>query len=191
MKTTENKIIQKNKNRKAFSMLELIFVIIVLGILASIAIPNLSATRSDAKAVSVKSDTKLAMDSIIAYYTAKGDIEDISKAVTLDNTRWSVTNNTNSTSNLAYIFKTKSNDKECLRIEIDDSEETDKQFTIAIAKNATGTSGNDDAVCRQLRTLYNKLEDGNDSLSGSSINSSPIYYIKILSLSLDNTGINF
>ena len=34
--------------KKAFSLIELIFVIVILGILASIAIPRLSATRTDA-----------------------------------------------------------------------------------------------------------------------------------------------
>ena len=34
--------------KKAFSMIELIFVIVILGILASVAIPKLVATRTDA-----------------------------------------------------------------------------------------------------------------------------------------------
>ena len=36
------------KNRYAFTMVELVFVIVILGILAAIAIPRLSSTRSDA-----------------------------------------------------------------------------------------------------------------------------------------------
>lgn len=35
--------------RKAFTMIELIFVIVVLGILAAIAVPKLAATRTDAE----------------------------------------------------------------------------------------------------------------------------------------------
>lgn len=35
--------------RKAFTMIELVFVIVVLGILASIAIPKFAATRDDAQ----------------------------------------------------------------------------------------------------------------------------------------------
>ncbi|MDF1876591.1 prepilin-type N-terminal cleavage/methylation domain-containing protein [Sulfurimonas sp. SAG-AH-194-L11] len=35
--------------QKAFTMIELIFVIIILGVLAAIAIPKFSATRDDAK----------------------------------------------------------------------------------------------------------------------------------------------
>ena len=41
-------------NKKAFTMIEMIFVIVVLGILASIAIPKLAATRDDAVEARVK-----------------------------------------------------------------------------------------------------------------------------------------
>ena len=36
-------------SKKAFTMIEMVFVIVVLGILASIAIPKLAATRTDAQ----------------------------------------------------------------------------------------------------------------------------------------------
>ena len=35
--------------KKGFTMIELIFVIVILGILASVAIPRLAATREDAE----------------------------------------------------------------------------------------------------------------------------------------------
>ncbi len=37
-----------NSSRKAFTMIELIFVIVVIGILSAIAIPKFAATRDDA-----------------------------------------------------------------------------------------------------------------------------------------------
>ncbi|AKF24226.1 hypothetical protein YH65_01555 [Sulfurovum lithotrophicum] len=37
-----------HKHQKAFTMIELVFVIVVIGILAAIAIPKLAATRDDA-----------------------------------------------------------------------------------------------------------------------------------------------
>ena len=39
-----------HKSKQAFTMIELIFVIVVLGILASVAIPKLAASRNDASA---------------------------------------------------------------------------------------------------------------------------------------------
>jgi len=37
------------KNKKAFSMIELIFVIVIIGILSAVAVPKLAATRDDAE----------------------------------------------------------------------------------------------------------------------------------------------
>lgn len=42
--------------RLAFTMIELIFVIVILGVLAAVAIPRLSATRNDAIASRVAND---------------------------------------------------------------------------------------------------------------------------------------
>ena len=40
----------KNKQiKKAFTMIELVFVIVIIGILASVAVPRLAATRDDAE----------------------------------------------------------------------------------------------------------------------------------------------
>jgi general secretion pathway protein G len=40
--------------RKAFSMIELVFVIVVIGILASVAIPKFAVTRDDAEVTKAK-----------------------------------------------------------------------------------------------------------------------------------------
>ena len=39
--------------KKAFTMIEIIFVIVIIGILAAVAIPKLSATRSDAEGADI------------------------------------------------------------------------------------------------------------------------------------------
>lgn len=44
----------KTLNRKAFTMMELIFVIVVIAILSAIAIPRFAATRDDAAIVKAK-----------------------------------------------------------------------------------------------------------------------------------------
>lgn len=50
--------------RGAFSMLELVFVIVILGILASIAIPKFSLTRTEAQSISIQSDLNQAISAI-------------------------------------------------------------------------------------------------------------------------------
>lgn len=50
--------------RNAFSMLELVFVIVILGILAAIAIPKFSLTRGEAQAVSIQADITQALSAI-------------------------------------------------------------------------------------------------------------------------------
>lgn len=43
-------------NKKAFTMIELVFVIVILGILAGVAVPRLSVTRDDATMTKMRAD---------------------------------------------------------------------------------------------------------------------------------------
>lgn len=58
--------------KKAFTMIELIFVIVILGILAAVAIPKLSATRGDALDAKDCKNTAICVTDLIGEYTAKG-----------------------------------------------------------------------------------------------------------------------
>ncbi|MDR1460931.1 MAG: prepilin-type N-terminal cleavage/methylation domain-containing protein [Campylobacteraceae bacterium] len=51
--------------RSAFTMVELVFVIVILGILASIAVPRLAASRDDAKIAKGKADIAAIRSSIV------------------------------------------------------------------------------------------------------------------------------
>jgi prepilin-type N-terminal cleavage/methylation domain-containing protein len=57
--------------RKAFTMVELIFVIVIIGILAAIAVPKLSATRDDAIDMRDCKNTAVCVTDLLAEYTAK------------------------------------------------------------------------------------------------------------------------
>ena len=61
--------------RTAFTMIELIFVILVLGILAVIAIPKLAATRDDAEISRMSADIMTGSFECAAYVVAKGIVD--------------------------------------------------------------------------------------------------------------------
>ena len=73
--------------KKGFTMIELIFVIVILGILAAVAIPKLAATRNDAKAASIKTDIGTAMQAVPAWYQGQKEASFLN-AMSLDTNVW-------------------------------------------------------------------------------------------------------
>lgn len=60
--------------KKAFTMIELILIIVVIGVLAAIAIPRISATRDDAVLVKTMAEIRTAIEEINAYYISQGKL---------------------------------------------------------------------------------------------------------------------
>ncbi len=73
--------------KKGFTMIELIFVIVILGILAAVAIPKLAATRDDAKAASIKTDIGTAIQAVPAWFQGQKEVA-FKNAMSIDTNVW-------------------------------------------------------------------------------------------------------
>ena len=63
--------------KKGFTMIELIFVIVILGILASVAIPRLAATREDAEISTGIANIRTLLSDANSYYVTKGGFNSV------------------------------------------------------------------------------------------------------------------
>jgi prepilin-type N-terminal cleavage/methylation domain-containing protein len=80
------------QTKKGFTMIELIFVIVIIGILAAVAIPRLAATRDDAKIATCMDGAASFMTQVSAYYTAQGRLNKISDMTNFDTNASGTTN---------------------------------------------------------------------------------------------------
>ena len=95
--------------KKGFSIIELIFVIAVLGIIAAVAVPRLMDTRGSAIVSTIKQDISTITTSIQSYYMINNKIDKISDSVNINTSTWNVTD-------LKVTFISEEN--ECISIEI-------------------------------------------------------------------------
>ena len=118
--------------KKAFSLLELIFVIVIIGIVASVAIPKFMDTRDTALVSSIKRDLSTIISSVQTYHLINGNITKISDAVNLNSSNWIIEN----------LKVTDSNS--CLYLEVTTNSSGDKILDLVVDSTKTG-------ICEDIR----------------------------------------
>ena len=89
----------RNKSTNGFTLIELLIVVVIVGILATIAIPKFAATKDKARLASVRTDLRNIMTSQEAYWADWGTFATLAQLQ-------SATNYTFSTGNSAAVTPT-------------------------------------------------------------------------------------
>ncbi|WP_298037363.1 type II secretion system protein [uncultured Campylobacter sp.] len=98
--------------KKAFTMIEPIFVIVIVGILTTVVISKINATREDAKLTKVMSEIAVAIQDINVYYISEGKLAIDTKNNRVDFRAMTNAGVIDSSGNLGFFIK----DDECFFI---------------------------------------------------------------------------
>ena len=68
----KSRLHEKAKNNKAFTLIELIIVIVIIGILVAVAMANMGKNTDDSKIARAKADIRLVAGALDRYYADTG-----------------------------------------------------------------------------------------------------------------------
>jgi general secretion pathway protein G len=131
------------RGREAFTMIELIFIIVIIGILSAVAIPKLATTRDDAHISTVAHETMTAAWEVAAYATAKGQTESTISA--MSDTAKSLINNEYATESGTTLKVTAIDVVDCVELKVDNQGSNTETLKIEF----TGSGGH----CNTLQSL--------------------------------------
>ena len=149
--------------KRAFSIIELIFVIVIIAILASVAISKLSATRDDAKASILAKAIQSVKSEISSAILANNRVPTTTnEMIKISNTLRDLSNFVLVNNKVIDIVDTDDNSSVCKKITIDDSDISNIKLTIT---NGAG----DTAICKGVKRL---IPDNNTSftIAGNLVN---------------------
>ena len=136
--------------KKGFTMIELIFVSVILGILASVAIPRLARTRTDPEIATTVADLRTLLSDLNSYYVVKGTFG-------TDNTGKSSTIKWNEITNVPIKPKDDSKgvygdgilkvgDQDCILVALRDRTASDPAYIVFLKDNTNKNQG----VCKEV-----------------------------------------
>ena len=120
--------------RSSFTLLELIFAIVIISVLASVAIPKFFNTTTDAKVSTLKRDITTITTSLQSYYVINSKIDKISQAINFNTKIWEELDDK------SIVYKEDS--KQCIKIEVLNQ---NSQYKIQLTINSQAGS-----ICKKL-----------------------------------------
>ncbi|PLY09226.1 MAG: prepilin-type cleavage/methylation domain-containing protein [Arcobacter sp.] len=117
--------------KKAFSLLELIFAIVIIGIISTVAVPKLMDTKANAEVAIIKKDIATIVSSVRSYYLVNDSLDDFTSALTLNQNIWEV-------DGITATFN--DNETPCITISIED-----KKLNVIVANDNSGK------ICEKIK----------------------------------------